>query len=152
MNSESPWPPYRPGKRTNLFRRFIAGVRRKEDSSVQSSRCSHLWGGLLNVWASLVAQTVKNLRALLETWVQSLGWEHPLEEGMATRSSILAWRIPMDRGGWWATDHGIAKSWTRLSDLAQHRNGRLAASVSGGSRWWLRWWRICLQCRRPKGC
>ena len=48
--------------------------------------------------ASLVAQTVKNLPAMRETWVQSLGWEDPLEEGMATQSSILAWRIPMDRG------------------------------------------------------
>ena len=41
-----------------------------------------------------------------ETWVQSLGWEDPLEEGMATHSNILAWRIPMDRGDWWATVHG----------------------------------------------
>ena len=41
-----------------------------------------------------------------------LGWEDPLEEGMATRSSILAWRIPMDRGTWQATASGIAKSWT----------------------------------------
>ena len=46
--------------------------------------------------ASLVAQTVKNLPAVQESWVQSLGWEGPLEEGMATNSSILAWRIPMD--------------------------------------------------------
>ena len=46
------------------------------------------------IWASLVAQTVKNLPAVRETWVQSLGWEDPLEEGMATHSSILAWRIP----------------------------------------------------------
>ena len=46
---------------------------------------------------SLVAQTVKNLSAMLETGVQSLGWEDPLEEGMATHSSILPWRIPMDR-------------------------------------------------------
>ena len=45
-------------------------------------------------WASLVAQLVKNPRALRETWVQSLGWENPLEGGMATHSSILAWRIP----------------------------------------------------------
>ena len=43
-------------------------------------------------WASLVAQTVKNLLAMRETWVQSLGWEDPPEEGMATHSSILAWR------------------------------------------------------------
>ena len=45
-------------------------------------------------WASLVAQLVKNLPAIWETWLQSLGWEDPLEEGKATHSSILAWRIP----------------------------------------------------------
>ena len=49
-------------------------------------------------WASLVAQMVKNLIAMWETWVRSLGWEDSLEEGMATHSSILAWKIPMDRG------------------------------------------------------
>ena len=67
-------------------------------------------------WASLVAQMVKNPPALWETWVQSVGWEDSLEEGMETHSSILAWRIPMNRGAWWATVHGIAKSWTKLSD------------------------------------
>ena len=45
-------------------------------------------------WFSLVAQLVKNLPAVWETWVQSLGWEDPLEKGKATHSSILAWRIP----------------------------------------------------------
>ena len=45
-------------------------------------------------WASLVTQLVKNPPAMLETWVQSLGWEDPLEKGSATHSSILAWRIP----------------------------------------------------------
>ena len=45
-------------------------------------------------WASLVAQLVKNLPAMRETWVQSLVWEDPLEKGKATHSSILAWRIP----------------------------------------------------------
>ena len=46
-------------------------------------------------------------------WVQSLGWEGSLlEEGMATDSSILAWRIPMDRGAWQAAVHGVAKSQT----------------------------------------
>ena len=45
-------------------------------------------------WASLVAQLVKNLPAMRETWVQSLGWEDPLEKGKTTYSSILAWRIP----------------------------------------------------------
>ena len=50
--------------------------------------------------------------AMWETWVQSLGWEDPLEEGMATHSSILAWRIPMDTGAWQATVHGVTKSQT----------------------------------------
>ena len=63
-------------------------------------------------WASLVAQSVKNLPAVQETWVLSLGWEDPLQEGMATHSSILAWRIPKDRGAWWATVHEVAKSQT----------------------------------------
>ena len=46
----------------------------------------------------------------------SLGWEDPLEEGMATHSSVLAWRIPMDRGAWLAAVHGLAKSWTKQSN------------------------------------
>ena len=71
-------------------------------------------------WASLVAQMVKNLLAMWETWVRPLGWEDPLEEGMATHSSILAWRILMDTGAWrlqslgpqrvrhdWATKHSM---------------------------------------------
>ena len=53
-----------------------------------------------------MAQTVKNLPIMQETWVQTLGWEDSLEEGMVTHSSILAWRIPMDRGAWQATVHG----------------------------------------------
>ena len=47
-----------------------------------------------------------------ETSVISLGWEDPLEEGMAIHSSILVWRIPMDQGTWRATVHGVAKNWT----------------------------------------
>ena len=58
----------------------------------------------------LVAQMVKNLPAMRETWVRSLGWEDPLEEGMATHSSILAWRIPKDRGAWWAAIRGVSES------------------------------------------
>ena len=61
--------------------------------------------------ASLVAQMVKNPPARWETWVWSLGWEDSLEEGMATHSSIIAYRIPMNRGAWWATVHEFAKSW-----------------------------------------
>ena len=58
--------------------------------------------------ASLVAQMVKNLPAIQETQVQPLGQEDPLEKGMAMHSSILAWRIPMDKGAWWATVHAAA--------------------------------------------
>ena len=58
---------------------------------------------------SLVAQTVKNLPAMREIWVQSLGWEDLLDKGMSTHSSILAWRIP------WTVDE-VAKRPTQLSD------------------------------------
>ena len=54
----------------------------------------------------------KNPPAVWETWVQSLGWGDPLEEGMATHSSIPDWRITMDRGTWRATVHGVSKSRT----------------------------------------
>ena len=60
--------------------------------------------------ASLVAQLVKNPPAMQETRVRSLGWENPPEEDMATHSSVPDWRIPMDRGVWRATVHGIAES------------------------------------------
>ena len=63
-----------------------------------------------------LAQTVKNPPAVREPWVPSLWWEDPLEEEMAAHSSILAWRIPQDRGAWRATVPGVAKSRTRLSD------------------------------------
>ena len=55
---------------------------------------------------------VKNPPEIWETWVQTLGWEDPLEKERATRTSILAWRIPMDRGAWWAAVHGVSKSQT----------------------------------------
>ena len=57
-----------------------------------------------------MAQLVKNPPAIRETWVQSLGWEDPLEDGMATHSILLAWRIPMHRGAWQAAVHGVTKS------------------------------------------
>ena len=55
-----------------------------------------------------------------EAGVQSLGWEDPLEEGMATHSSILCLENPMDRGAWWAIVHRVAKSWIRLKRLNTH--------------------------------
>ena len=66
-------------------------------------------------WASLVAWTVKNLPAMQETWVQSLGWEDPLEEGMAIPLHYSCWRIPMDRGAWGTAVHGVTQSQTPLS-------------------------------------
>ena len=62
---------------------------------------------------------IQNLPAMWETWVQSLDREDPLEEGMATHSSIPAWRIPMDRGAWRATVslYGVARSQTQLSNF-----------------------------------
>ena len=59
---------------------------------------------------------VKNPPEMQETWVRSLAWEDPLEEGVATHSSILAWRIPMDGGACWAIVPGVTESRTRLSD------------------------------------
>ena len=55
---------------------------------------------------------VKNPFAMQETWVGSLGCENPLEEGMATHSRVLAWRISMDSGAWKATVHRVSKSQT----------------------------------------
>ena len=69
----------------------------RDPSSIPGSRRSigeRIGYPLQHSWASLVAQLVKNLPAMQETWVQSLGWEDLLEKGKATHSSILAWRIP----------------------------------------------------------
>ena len=64
-------------------------------------------------WDSLVAQMVKNLPAMQEIWLLFLSWEEPLEKGMVTHSSILAWRIPMDREAWQAAVHGATNSQTQ---------------------------------------
>ena len=92
--------------------------------SSSSSSSSSMWNGhnCMVVWRFfgiaflwdwsenwLVAQLM-NPPAMQETWVWSLGWEDPLEEGMATHSSFLAWRILMNNRAWWATVHGVAKS------------------------------------------
>ena len=66
--------------------------------------------------ASLMAQMVKKLPAVWETWVQLLGQEDPLEKDTATHSSIPAWRISMCRAAWKSTVHGVTKSRTQLSD------------------------------------
>ena len=73
--------------------------------------CMHL----PEIWASLIAQLVKNPPAMQETLVQFLDWEDLLEKGKATHSTVLAWRNP------WTTVHGVAKSCTRLSDFHFHK-------------------------------
>ena len=75
--------------------------------TVQESKMSNIYK-----ISSLVAQTVKNLPVMQETWVQSLGWEDPLEKGIATHSGILAWRIPwIEERPWWATVHRVTESY-----------------------------------------
>ena len=92
----------------------------------------------IRVRASLVAQTVKNLRAMQKTWVWPLGWEDPLKKGKATHSSILAWRIPMDRGAWQATVHGVTESdMTEQLSTAQHLV--CPGGLSGKKRWIREW-------------
>ena len=73
-----------------------------------------------------MAQRIKRLPAVQETQVRSLGWEDPLEKEMATHSSILALRIPWTEEPERATVHGVAKSWTRLSDFTSlHFGGKV---------------------------
>ena len=73
-----------------------------------------VWLEELYSGASLVAHMVKNLPEMQETWVCFMGWEDPLEEGIATHSTILTWRIPCTKEQ--AIVHGVAKSRTRLSN------------------------------------
>ena len=68
---------------------------------------------LANMYSGFPAgSVVKNLFTVQEMWVRSPGWEDPPEKEMTTHSRILAWRIPMDRGAWWATVHRVTKSET----------------------------------------
>ena len=105
---------------------------------------------VLQAWrAFLVAQTVKNPLAMWKTWVQSLGCEDPLEEGMATHSSILAWGIAMDREAWRATVHAILESQTWLCWAFFAMRGLSLVVVSGGySSLWCSdfslWWHLLL--------
>ena len=92
--------------------------------SLGSHRVGHDWSDLAAAaaaapsWAFLVAQTVKNLPAVWETQVRSLGWEDPLEKGLATHSSILAWRSPWteEPGGLWSIgSQRVSHDWVTFS-------------------------------------
>ena len=72
----------------------------------------------MHLWASTVAQLVKNPPAMQETWVRSLGWENPLEKGKATHSSILAWRIPGDGKESDTTERLLLRLFTVLAHCA----------------------------------
>ena len=84
------------------------------------TRLSNFNVSVLQIGASLVAQLVKNPPAMQEIPVRFLGGEDLLEEVIATHSSILAWRIPWERGARWATIHRVTKSWTQLKQLSMH--------------------------------
>ena len=81
-------------------------------ASAPVPRVCEIWCAPFKSRGFLVVQSVKNPPAMWETWVQSLGWDDPLEKGMATHSRILAWRNPMDRGDWQAIVRGVTKSQT----------------------------------------
>ena len=91
-------------------------------------------------WASLLLQSVKNLPAMQEIWIRSLGWEDPLEEGMATHSSILVWRIPMDRGAWWVLSMGsqrVGRDWaTKHSTPPWVQTVSLLPKLQSFKAWW----------------
>ena len=93
------------------------------------SRITH-WHSYLGI--SLVSQAVKNLPAMQETWVRSLSWKDPLELGMTTYSSILAWRIP-----WTGKSgaHGVAKSWTWVTDQYTHTHTHILTQMTIHSTW-----------------
>ena len=91
-----------------MFLESCGRSRRDCSWSIPQVHRSYLRGDL---WGfPLVAHMVKIPPAMQETWVQSLGQEDPLEKEMATHSSILAWKNPMDRGAWQATVHGVARA------------------------------------------
>ena len=114
---EEPW--RRDRLTTPVFLRFSCGSAGKESACNAGDLGSipglgRFPGGgkgypLQYSWASLVAQLVRNLPAMRETWARSLDWEDPLEEGIATHSTVLGWRILMNRGAWQAAVPGVQR-------------------------------------------
>ena len=93
----------------------------------ENSPAERIGSPLQYSWASLVVQTVKNPPEIQEIWIGSMGWEDPLEEGMATHSRVLAWRIPMDRGAGMLQSMGLQRvrhDWAMKYNTVSHLGGK----------------------------
>ena len=102
------------------YKEIVSSCKKYENDPLPSGFSSYeLLTTLFCMWASLSALTVKNLPAMWETQVQFPSWEDPLKKGMATHSRICL-ENSMDREAWWATAHGVTKSWTQLSNTHTH--------------------------------
>ena len=107
------------------FYRGIGGIHKftsfkwflKEHTQIYTWDEFFIWNQL---WDFCGSSDGKESTCNVENWDQSLHWEDPLEEGMATHSSSLAWKISIDGGAWRATVQGVKKNWTWLSNQAQH--------------------------------
>ena len=106
-------PPKAPGH--NCLGRREEGKERRAGEKTEIFELRKYIPSKVTLRASLLAQSVMNLPAMLETWVWDLGPEDPLEKEMATHSSILAWKNPMNRGAWWTTVHGVTRVWHDLA-------------------------------------
>ena len=95
----------------------------------------------MSFWASLVAQSVKNPPAIRETWVWSLGWQDPWEKGMATHSSILAWKIPWVRSlvGYSPWGHKVRHSWVTNTSLHRKYSHDLITNPSNTPKSLIQW-------------
>ena len=99
-----------------LLQVITVGTSNSKDLSSRDFKEKIIYVILVNILAGCLAQMVKNLPAMQETWVQSLGWEDPLEKGEGYPLHHSCLDNSTDREAWWATVHGVAQSWTRLRD------------------------------------
>ena len=129
-----------------LLRSLQCPMRRPQKPESLSAKYTQGWNNTRNsnacsavTWASLVAQTVKNLPEMQETWVESLVWKDPLEEGMATPCSILVWRIPWteEPGGLQSLGlHRVRHNWmTNTSTCLRHYLHVLCVLILNLSSW-----------------
>ena len=125
---------------SHLFQNFpefvvihrVKGFSAVNEAEVDVLEFFYFYYNPMDVVASLVAQMVKCLPAMWETLVRVLGQEDPLEKEMATHSSIVAWRTPWTEEPERATVHGVAKSWTRLSNFTSSEEPKIKEPTSTG--------------------